>query len=73
MPSMHRPEVWFELWNHLGEDVFLYVPKVVNDTFGATNNVGPTILVGSNATRKLNSGSNSLRLSQGMMALAICC
>jgi hypothetical protein len=37
---MHESlEVWFELGNHVGEDVFLYVPKMFDNTFGISDNI----------------------------------
>lgn len=36
---MGKSEVWFELGKHSGEDVFLYVPKVIDDAHRVINNV----------------------------------
>lgn len=36
---MYKSDVWFELGNYSGEVVFLYVPKVADDTFWVTNNI----------------------------------
>ena len=38
-PSPNESRVRFEHGDHSGEDVFLHVPKVVDDTFRPTNNV----------------------------------
>ncbi len=43
IPSSYNSttEVWFELGNHRGEDVFLYVPKVRDNAFWSPDNIQP--------------------------------
>ncbi len=39
--SYNSTEVWFELGNHSGEDVVLYVPKVRDNAFWSPDNIQP--------------------------------
>src|SRR5918992_721351 len=39
MYQLYKSGVRFELGNHVGEDVFLYVPKILDDTLRSSNDI----------------------------------